>query len=526
MAAATSRRQHQDSTAQAIDGLMNWIEYAVPMLAGASMTLGLIQGLVWLRHRAQRASLAFASAAFSIAALMLIELAAQRTDDPAVFQRMVWLAHLPLPVLFVSLIAYIDLLSGCGRRWLAFSAIAVRVTTTAINFLGSAPNIHFLELRSLRQVEFLGNTLSTVGEATLNPWYALTMLANLLLVAYVLDVLLALRRQRASVDVQRVCWVILAFYAIAVGWGTLVTLGVLHGPYVSSALWVIVVVVMAHALGSDLIDSQRIALRLREAEERALQHERSLRERLEQAAAAHRDELAHLSRVAMLGELSASLVHELNQPLAAILSNAQAAQRFMGRDQPDLAEVRHILDDIVANDRRAGQVIQRLRALFRKDRSQQLAVDISQIVGEALQLIRNDLLNRGITIDMQWDDKLPPVTGDPVQLQQVVLNLAMNACEAVEDSGVLEPIAIRARLKDAQTIEVSISDRGPGIAEGELERVFLPFITTKAQGMGLGLAVSRSIIDAHGGRLWVLSTPGQGATFGFNLPVCATVAAQ
>jgi two-component system sensor kinase FixL len=228
----------------------------------------------------------------------------------------------------------------------------------------------------------------------------------------------------------------------------------------------------------------------------------------------------------MLGELSASLVHELNQPLAAILSNAQAAQRFMGRDQPDLAEVRHILDDIVANDRRAGQVIQRLRALFRKDRSQQLAVDISQIVGEALQLIRNDLLNRGITIDMQWDDKLPPVTGDPVQLQQVVLNLAMNACEAVEDSGVLEPIAIRARLKDAQTIEVSISDRGPGIAEGELERVFLPFITTKAQGMGLGLAVSRSIIDAHGGRLWVLSTPGQGATFGFNLPVCATVAAQ
>jgi hypothetical protein len=280
MAAATSRRQHQDSTAQAIDGLMNWIEYAVPMLAGASMTLGLIQGLVWLRHRAQRASLAFASAAFSIAALMLIELAAQRTDDPAVFQRMVWLAHLPLPVLFVSLIAYIDLLSGCGRRWLAFSAIAVRVTTTAINFLGSAPNIHFLELRSLRQVEFLGNTLSTVGEATLNPWYALTMLANLLLVAYVLDVLLALRRQRASVDVQRVCWVILAFYAIAVGWGTLVTLGVLHGPYVSSALWVIVVVVMAHALGSDLIDSQRIALRLREAEERALQHARSLRERL------------------------------------------------------------------------------------------------------------------------------------------------------------------------------------------------------------------------------------------------------
>lgn len=505
---------------------MNWIEYALPMLAGASLTLGLIQGTVWLRNRTQPANLAFALAALAVAAVMLIELATLRTRDPAVFQQMVWLAHVPLPVLFLSLIVYIDVLSGCGRRWLALMAIAVRLWATAINFLGAAPNIHFLEVRSLRQVEFLGNTVSTIGDATPNPWYSVTVLANLLLVAYVLDVLATLRRRRASVDVQRVCWVILAFYAFAVGWGTMVTLGLVQGPYGSSALWVVVVVVMAHALGSDLIDARRVATRLEESELRAQEHERKLRERFEQAAALHRDELAHLSRVAMLGELSASLVHELNQPLAAILSNAQAAQRFISRDQPDLAEVRSILDDIVANDRRAGQVIQRLRALFRKDRSQQRELDVKQIVLEVLQLIRNDLLNRGIGVEAELDDDLPLATGDSVQLQQVLLNLTMNACEAMEGSGVREPIRARARRKDTQTIEVSISDCGPGVSEEQLGSIFVPFMTTKPHGMGLGLAVSRSIIEAHGGRLWVLSTPGQGATFGFDLPIAAAPAAR
>ncbi|HWS26450.1 MAG TPA: ATP-binding protein [Xanthomonadales bacterium] len=505
---------------------MNWIEYALPMLAGASLTLGLIQGAVWLRNRTQPAGLAFALAASAIAALMLMELATLRSSDPVVYQRVLWMAHVPMPVLFLSLIVYIHVLSGCGRRWLALLAIAVRLWTTAINFLGAAPNIHLTELRSLRQVEFLGNTVSVIGDATPNPWYLLTAVANLLLVAYVLDVLVTLRRRRASVGVQRVCWVILAFYAFAVGWGTLVTQGLVHGPFVSSGLWVIVVVVMAHALGSDLFRARQIAVRLEESELRAQEHERKLRERFEQAAALHRDELAHLSRVAMLGELSASLVHELNQPLAAILSNAQAAQRFMGRDQPDLAEVSSILDDIVANDRRAGQVIQRLRALFRKDRSQQREVDVKQIVLEVLQLIRNDLLNRGIGVEAELDDDLPVATGDAVQLQQVLLNLTMNACEAMEAGGVREPIRARARRKDARTIEVSISDCGPGVSEEQLGSIFLPFMTTKPQGMGLGLAVSRSIIEAHGGRLWVLSTPGQGATFGFDLPIAAAPAAR
>ncbi|MBK9656345.1 MAG: hypothetical protein IPO66_13100 [Rhodanobacteraceae bacterium] len=230
---------------------MNWIEYALPMLAGASLTLGLIQGAVWLRNRTQPANLALRTGGACGGrgdADRTRHLAHPRSGRvPAD-----GVAHVPMPVLFLSLIVYIDVLSGCGRLWLALMAIAVRLWTTAINFLGAAPNIHLLEVRSLRQVEFLGNTVSVIGDATPNPWYSLTVLANLLLVAYVLDVLVTLRRRRASVDVQRVCWVILAFYAFAVGWGTLVTQGLVQGPYGSSALWVVVVVVMAHALGSDL----------------------------------------------------------------------------------------------------------------------------------------------------------------------------------------------------------------------------------------------------------------------------------
>jgi PAS domain S-box-containing protein len=233
-----------------------------------------------------------------------------------------------------------------------------------------------------------------------------------------------------------------------------------------------------------------------------------------------RAELAHLSRVTMLGELSGSMAHELNQPLTAILSNAQAAQRFLARQPADLEEVRGCLTDIVAEDNRAGEIIRRLRLLLRKGEVQQQPVDVNDVAREVLNLIRSDLLNQGVATQMEFEPALPEVHGDRVQLQQVLLNLLMNACDAMTGRRHAERVVVvSTKPLDEQRIRVSVTDRGTGIAKDKLETVFEPFFTTKSHGLGLGLSVCRSIITAHGGRLWATSELGQGATFHFTLPV-------
>jgi two-component system sensor kinase FixL len=241
------------------------------------------------------------------------------------------------------------------------------------------------------------------------------------------------------------------------------------------------------------------------------------RRNVERATARQRDEVAHLSRVAMLGELSGSLAHELNQPLMGILSNAQAAQRFLAADDVNLDEVREILDDIVADDRRAGEVIRRLRALLKRGEVQHAPLDIGNVVDDVLRLTRNDLMNRDVAASAELAPDLPTVLGDRIQLQQVLLNLVINACEAMAGVPGTPLVHIRARCADGAGVEVSVSDRGGGIPPGDLERIFEPFVTTKEHGTGLGLSICRTIIAAHGGRLWA-ENDGAGATFRFTVP--------
>jgi len=248
----------------------------------------------------------------------------------------------------------------------------------------------------------------------------------------------------------------------------------------------------------------------------------SERKQRELAAARQRDEMAHLSRVAMLGELSGSLAHELNQPLSAILSNAQAAQRFLARDPPQLDRVMEILADIVSSDKRAGAVITRLRSLLRKEEAQHRPLDMDDVVQEVLALMRSDLLNRQVSVHTELAPHLPAVSGDRVQLQQVLLNLLINGCDAMAGSETQRDLVVRTRCGPGGNVEVSVADRGTGIAPDDLERIFEPFVTTKAQGLGLGLAVCRSIVKSHGGRLWASNNPGGGATLSMELPSDST----
>jgi len=224
----------------------------------------------------------------------------------------------------------------------------------------------------------------------------------------------------------------------------------------------------------------------------------------------------------MLGELSGALAHELNQPLTAILSNAQAAQRFLAQGEGGLEEVREILKDIVEEDKHAGEVIGRLRRLLKKGEVHLQALDLDEVVQDALNLVRSDIVSHGVTVETEIAAELPPVRGDRVQIQQVLLNLVTNGYDAM--AGVEGPerqLVVGAELADGAGVRVSVSDRGTGIPPGEIERIFEPFVTTKPHGMGLGLAVCRSILAAHGGRLWAVNNPGRGATFHFTLPLAS-----
>jgi PAS domain S-box-containing protein len=233
-----------------------------------------------------------------------------------------------------------------------------------------------------------------------------------------------------------------------------------------------------------------------------------------------RDELAHVARITTMGELAASLAHELNQPLTAILSNAQAAQRFLAADPANVGEVTAILRDIVEDDSRAGEVIRRVRELVRKGDLEIAALDLETIVRDVVRLIHSDAILHNVNIALQMDPGAPKVQGDKVQLQQVVLNLLLNAFQAMKDCPVNERhVTVRIEVDDVHEVIVAVRDRGNGMKEHQLDKIFQPFYTTKENGLGLGLAISRSIVEAHGGKLWGENNHDRGATFYFSVPV-------
>jgi PAS domain S-box-containing protein len=230
-------------------------------------------------------------------------------------------------------------------------------------------------------------------------------------------------------------------------------------------------------------------------------------------------ELAHAARVMTMGELSASLAHELTQPLTAILSNAQAALRFLKHPVSDLDEVRAILADIVADDHRAGEVIQRLRGLLTRNELERLPLDLNEVIRDVVRLIHSEVVIKNVTVILDLGSNLPPVPGDRVQLQQVILNLLINGIEAmsaIEDRS--RELLIRSCRHEPGGTLVTVRDVGIGLDPQQAERIFDSFYTTKPKGMGLGLSISRSIIEAHGGRLWASPNTGYGTTFQFTLP--------
>ncbi|HWP12176.1 MAG TPA: ATP-binding protein, partial [Ramlibacter sp.] len=239
----------------------------------------------------------------------------------------------------------------------------------------------------------------------------------------------------------------------------------------------------------------------------------------EKEAKEQRHQLIHLNRVASLSDFSSTIAHELNQPLTAILSNAQAASRILSRDPANVGELGTILGEIAEADKRAALLIQHLRLLMKRGAEEFVQVDLNHQVKEVLDFARGELLLRNVHVNANYSPELPQVRGDRVQLQQLVLNLVCNACDAMEGgSDRSKALRVTTMHGGGQTVQVLVSDTGPGIPSERLERVFEPFFTTKENGLGMGLAICRTIAAVHGGMLSAQSQPGQGATFRLVLP--------
>jgi NO-binding membrane sensor protein with MHYT domain len=249
------------------------------------------------------------------------------------------------------------------------------------------------------------------------------------------------------------------------------------------------------------------------------------RKRVEEALRQAQSDLAHVTRVTTLGELTASIAHEVNQPLAAVVTNAEACLRWLGRETPNLDEARRALERIIEDGNRAGEVIRHLRALSSKTETEKAPLDINDVVNEVIALVQRELLSHRVSLRTELAPALPMVLADRVQLQQVIINLVINGIEAMQPvTDRPRELVIRSHLVEAQQVLVVVKDCGVGISAENADQLFNAFFTTKSSGMGMGLSICRSIIEAHGGRLSGSGDVGPGATFQFALPVCTQTA--
>jgi PAS domain S-box-containing protein len=277
-----------------------------------------------------------------------------------------------------------------------------------------------------------------------------------------------------------------------------------------SRFWASVVITALHDQQGKLVGFSKITRDLTE------------RKQTEQALQNATAELAHMARVTTMGELAASIAHEINQPLAAIVNNANASSRLLASEPPDLDEVRVALADIAEAGTRAGEIISRIRAFLKKAVPAKTRVDINQVIREVLAVTPGELDKHQVSVRTELLPGLAPVQGDRIQLQQVILNLIVNGIDAMTSvTDRPRVLLVRSQPQESGGVLVSVQDSGAGLDPKNIGHLFDPFFTTKPEGMGMGLPISRSIVETHGGRLWLTPNDGQGVTFQFTLPACA-----
>ena len=596
------------------------------VISAAAFLLGLMHFSRWVVDRSSRVDVTFSLVAFAFVAVAIAELHTMYARSPAEWGALVKATHLPLAALIVCTVAFVRQYLGTGRSWLAGLVIMLRVLILAIN-AGTDVNINFERIDTLARIEFLGETISTVGEAVTGRWQFLATISNVLLVAFILDATISLWKRGGAEDRRRALVIgggVFVFVGLAATNSQLVIYGIWNAPFLIAPCFTVTLLAMAYELSRDSLHASRLARDLDESRRRleltaesaalglcewdsasgkvwatqraleifgippeeadsperwlaqfhpedvervrqeiqaTLEHDREfntefricprgqatrwvaalgrsdhslgssrtrirgvVRDASEQRRVLHetqelRRELAHAGRVSVLGQLASSLAHELSQPLGAILRNTEAAEMLLSAPTPDVEELKAIVADIHRDDRRAGEVIARLRSLLKRRQMDALPVAPDSMLGDVKALLRADAASRHVTIDWTVDPGLPAVFGDRVHLSQVLINLIFNAMDAVMERALPQRrVAVHARRGPPGAIEIAVRDSGPGIPAELLTRIFEPFFTTKADGMGMGLSVCRTILVAHGGSLTAENAQDGGAIFRVRLP--------
>jgi signal transduction histidine kinase len=468
------------------------------MGAAAAFTLAAMCGLAWFAERRDLARAIVPFIALAVIAGARCEVGMMHAATPAEYAS--WLSWYHVPVFFV-IVGYVFLIRsylGAGRWSLAWTIVSVRLVILVGNFLVH-PNFNWREIDNLRHVAFLGEQVSIPGDIVVRgQWLSTGSL--LLMVVYVAEACIQ-RLRRADPEAQRRVLTVVIVLVVPMVNVILLTqvalLGIVHIPVLATPWFIFTLSAMALELSREIKSSHRAR----------------------QELTGLRGELTHLGRVTALGQLASALAHELSQPLTALRTNVEAAKVCLRAENPNLSDLRAIVAAIAANDARAAEVIDHMRALIKRRSIERVPLALDQVVQDVISLVHGEAAARDVKLDCTLQPELPFVSGDRVHLSQVLLNLLINGMDALQACPIdARRIVIEARALPAGTVEVAVLDSGPGIPDGHIEKVFDPFFTTKSGGMGMGLAVSRTIVEALGGRIWAeRGTAGTGTAFRFTL---------